>query len=172
MKSLVQYIKEHLIISNNDEAINEMAIKLKKVREYIKDNLPMLVAHLCLCVYSKTEQNAEIIYNHWRRECLNYINDIIDLTPKSGDLNKAIKRVCIEFKCNDHENVLKLCRGKFKEEHISKDKQEELVETFVNHFDDFIDLLTTSNKTNTKEKLEDYVITIIPPFYKDDNYKF
>lgn len=172
MKSLVQYLKEQLFNNHNEiEPIDEMALELKKVRDHIEDKMPIFVTHLCLCVYSKTDLGGRL-FDHWFGECVGFVRQLTEMTPKSGNIHKTLKRMCINLQYNEFNTVLKRCRNKFNKEHIDKNTQEELVHMFIGYFDTFIDFLTTTNEDNVEENTEKFLITITPPEYDEDTDKF
>lgn len=158
MKTLSECVKETI-------AINEMAESIKNFKRKTKGEIEELIIHICLCFYSKLYLN-ERCYDHWLGECITFSINITDYKLKSGNLGKVIASTLRDKNFSDKKEILHFAKSKFKKEGITKDIQDILVDLYVSHIDELIEILIKATEDNISKYLNNYIFDITKHSYE------
>ena len=98
--------------------IQEMALPMKKYKQYIIGMRKQIAENWCLCKYCQMFDSQNINYNHWVKELKIYIDGLKYVNLKNGiDKRKPLKIVLVDyFDLNDENMIFRMIRSKFKRE--------------------------------------------------------
>lgn len=156
MKTLKEFIAEKLI----ETEVFEMAQSLQSYKSTIDRILPMLVCHIILIMIARDEGSEDFV-KHWKKEVVNFINDITSQKLKTKDTEetrkKHIKSVILdewELDTND-DFVNKLYKKLYEEGYDleNKDTYKYILDVFhkfqETYLDELIDVLANKNLQRT-----------------------
>ena len=136
--------------------IQEMALPMKKYKQYIIGMRKQIAENWCLCKYCQMFDNENQVRNHWIGELHAYLSKLVGMKLKNGiDKSKHVRRLMVdEYELNDKSRVIEFIIGKFKEENISDmDKIESVATQFSSSLPRLIEVISSGNLTSVDEYL-------------------
>lgn len=125
--------------------IQEMALPMKKYKQYIIGMRKQISENWCLCKYCQLFDKENQNFNHWKNELYAVLQAFGNFKLKSVNKSKIMRRVLIDiYEYNTASQVKNVIRDKFIDEKFPVDGRNEfdcVASEFANEIGNIIDVV-------------------------------